>query len=118
MPAGDSETPLARKLGIKDGTVILTIDAPETYVDLLQPLHSSFVFETAVNHGVDIVHLFVNRRDEMRNKLELLLQSLRADAAIWVSWPKKSSIVSTDNTEATIRKFALPLEFVDIKVRA
>ena len=118
MPAGYSGTPLARKLGIKDGSVILAIDAPEAYVDLLQPLHSSCVFETAANHGVDIVHLFVSRRDVMRNKLELLRQSLRADAAIWVSWPKKSSKVSTDITEDTIREVALPLGFVDIKVCA
>jgi len=43
---------------------------------------------------------------------------MRADAAIWVSWPKKSSGVVTDITEDTIREVALPLGLVDIKVCA
>jgi hypothetical protein len=55
-------------------------------------------------------------------KLARLLPSLRRklphDALIWVSWPKKSSKVPTDVTENTIREFALPLGFVDIKVCA
>ena len=38
--------------------------------------------------------------------------------AVWVSWPKKTSKVPTDITEDTIRKVALPLGFVDIKVCA
>jgi hypothetical protein len=37
---------------------------------------------------------------------------------IWVSWPKKSSGVSTDLSEATVRDTALPLGLVDIKVCA
>jgi hypothetical protein len=40
------------------------------------------------------------------------------DAAIWVSWPKRSSGVATDITEDVIRSVALPLGFVDIKVCA
>lgn len=37
---------------------------------------------------------------------------------IWVSWPKKASKVPTDVTEDLIRKVALPLGLVDIKVCA
>ena len=37
---------------------------------------------------------------------------------VWVSWPKKSSGVSSDVTEDTIREVALPLGLVDIKVCA
>jgi hypothetical protein len=60
-------------------------------------------------------------RDETkRSALERLLTALRKelspDAAIWVSWPKKSSKVAADITENTIRDVALPLGFVDIKV--
>jgi len=40
------------------------------------------------------------------------------DGTIWVSWPKKSSKVSTDMTEDTIREVALPMGLVDIKVCA
>ena len=40
------------------------------------------------------------------------------DGAAWVSWPKKSSGVTTDITEDTIREDALPLGLVDVKVAA
>ena len=46
------------------------------------------------------------------------MKLMRPDAAIWVSWPKKSSRVPTDITEDTIRAVALPLWLVDIKVCA
>lgn len=37
---------------------------------------------------------------------------------IWISWPKKASKVPTDLTEAVIRRHALPLGLVDLKVCA
>jgi hypothetical protein len=37
---------------------------------------------------------------------------------IWVSWPKKSSGVATDLSDAVVRDTALPLGLVDIKVCA
>ena len=43
---------------------------------------------------------------------------LKPEAAIWVSWPKKSAKVPTDITEDVIREVALPLGFVDVKVCA
>jgi hypothetical protein len=43
---------------------------------------------------------------------------LSPQAAVWVSWPKKSSGVATEITENIIRELALPLGFVDVKVCA
>jgi hypothetical protein len=67
---------------------------------------------------VDLVHLFATRKTELERHLAALRKSLRPDAALWVSWPKKSSKVPTDITEDTIRRVALPLGFVDVKVCA
>jgi len=50
--------------------------------------------------------------------LATLRKKLSPEAAVWVSWPKKSSKVPTNITEDTIRELALPLEFVDVKVCA
>jgi len=44
--------------------------------------------------------------------------AIRDDAAVWVSWPKKSAKVPTDITEDVIRAIALPMGFVDIKICA
>jgi hypothetical protein len=50
--------------------------------------------------------------------LKAFRRILGPNAAVWVSWPKKASKVTTDITENTIRELALPLGFVDIKVCA
>jgi hypothetical protein len=54
----------------------------------------------------------------MAKTLMSLRRRLPPVAVIWVSWPKKSSRVETDITEDTVRKAALPLGLVDVKVCA
>ena len=117
-PAGYSGTPLAKKLGIGAGCRLLAPAAPQDYVSLLAPLPDGVRFETRAGAAVDVAHLFVTRRSELQRRLKVLRTALRADAALWVSWPKKASRVATDITEDTIRAEALPLGFVDVKVCA
>lgn len=64
------------------------------------------------------MHLFSTSRTSLASALKKSLRNLRPDAAIWVSWPKKSSKMPTDITEDTIRELAFPLGLVDIKVCA
>lgn len=116
--AGYSGTPLAKKLGIKEGSTVLLIGEPDGYFALLDPLPSHVVFKRHVSQGVDLVHLFVTHQDKLKKVLTNLREKLRADGAVWVSWPKKSAKVATDITEDSIREIALPLGFVDIKVCA
>ena len=116
--AGYSGTPLAKKLGLKDGHRVLLIDAPAGYVDWLDPLPSGVVFEKKTGLGLDLVHLFVTHKEDLARRLKVLRTTLRPDAALWVSWPKKSAKIPTTVTEDTIRELALPLGFVDIKVCA
>jgi hypothetical protein len=118
VTVGYSGTPLARKLGIKQGSRLLLIDEPVDYLSLLQPLPALVSFAKESGQTIDLVHLFVTRKDELQEQLAALRKTLRVDAAIWVSWPKKSSKVPTNVTEDTIRDVALPLGFVDIKVCA
>jgi hypothetical protein len=65
-----------------------------------------------------MVHLFSTERTELVKLLKALRPKIAQDAAIWVSWPKKSSGVATNITEDTIREVALPMGYVDIKVCA
>jgi len=64
------------------------------------------------------VHTFAREAAALRQKLVSLRRAIAPDGVVWVSWPKKASGVPTDITEDTIRKLALPLGFVDIKVCA
>jgi hypothetical protein len=116
--AGYSGTPLAKKLGIGANARVWTKNAPEGYIDLLEPLPSGVSFQESRGKSTDMVHVFVDRRSALSKELTELRKKLRSNAVVWVSWPKKSSKVPTDITENTIREVALPLGFVDVKVCA
>jgi hypothetical protein len=116
--AGYSGTPLCRKLGIKNAHRVLLIEAPENYERLLAPLPPGVQFVIRPDSKVDIAQVFVTRKEELARTLSTLRNQLKAEAALWISWPKRSAKVPTTVTEDTIRELALPLGFVDIKVCA
>jgi hypothetical protein len=117
-PAGYSGTPLARKLGIAEGTVVVTVGAPGNYLDLIARLPAGARVTNRTSGKPAFVHLFTTSRAELDQHLRRLRKLLVQDGVVWVSWPKKASGVPTDITEDTIRAVALPLGFVDIKVCA
>jgi hypothetical protein len=116
--AGYSGTPLFEKLGIKEGSSLLLLNAPKDYPQLLEPLPNDVTFQARPSRRIDIAQVFVTRREALSSHLAKLRKALNAEAAVWVSWPKKAAKVATDVTEDTIRELALPLGFVDIKVCA
>jgi hypothetical protein len=116
--AGYSGTPLSKKLGIKASNRVLLRGAPPEFAGWLEPLPAGVVFEAKAGPQTDIAHVFVTERDELARHLGALRKTLKPDAAVWVSWPKKASKVPTTVIEDTIRELALPLGFVDIKVCA
>jgi Protein of unknown function (DUF3052) len=116
--AGYSRTPLSAKLGIKSGSEIHLVDAPENYLKLVSPLPEQVDISPRVSKNTDIVHIFTSRKTELAKALRSYRTKLKATGVVWVSWPKKSAKVPTDITEDTVREIALPLGFVDIKVCA
>jgi hypothetical protein len=116
--SGYSGTPLAQKLGIKSGGRLCTRSAPAGYLELLEPLPGPVQVVTRLDARADVIHLFATQRAELARMLTYIAARMRADAALWVSWPKKASGVATDITEDTIRELALPQRLVDIKVCA
>ena len=115
---GYSKTPLVKKLGIRGGTTIYVAGAPEDYEQMLEPLPDGVHIGSRMTRSVDIVHVFADRRARLKRRLISIRARMKPNAAIWVSWPKKSSKVPTDLTEDVIREIALPMGLVDIKVCA
>jgi hypothetical protein len=68
--------------------------------------------------GLEMAHIFVTRRSDLRNVLRDVRDLLEPDGMIWVSWPKKAAKVPTDITEDVVREEAFPLSLVDVKVCA
>ena len=126
MTAGYSGTPLAKKLGIKEGLAVAAVSAPENLEELLSPLPvgveiTRFDTGTLVTTRVsafDLIHFFTNSRDELAEGLAKFMKLIKQDGAIWVSWYKKAAKMPTEITEDIIRDVALPLGLVDVKVCA
>jgi hypothetical protein len=116
--AGYSGTPLAGKLGIKDGSRVHVVGAPQGYRDLLAPLPRGVRFLSAPDRTTDIVHIFSTKTAALAQALAGYRVTLDPGAAVWVSWPKKSARVPSEITEDVVRTVALPLGFVDVKVCA
>jgi hypothetical protein len=116
--AGYSGTPLAKKLGIKEGCKVLVVNAPGAYLKLLEPLPPEVEFVSGLTHGPDIVHTFLDNKAELEKVLASLRRKIKPAGTVWISWPKKAAKVPTDITENVVRALALSLGFVDIKVCA
>jgi hypothetical protein len=116
--AGYSTTPLAKKLGIKEGFDINLINAPEYYFDLFTDLPGGITFEDSPELKKDFIHFFVLDKDDYYTQLPELKYQIKPNGMIWVSWPKRSANVITNVTEDIIRDYALQIGLVDIKVCA
>jgi hypothetical protein len=116
--AGYSGTPLAAKLGIRADSTVLLAGAPEGFATTLAPLPPGVRFARRLSAGVDLAHVFVTRKEALREALAAYRRALAPTAVVWVSWPKRASGVPSEVTEETVREAALPLGFVDVKVCA
>ena len=94
------------------------VGAPKGFRDLLEPWPAGAILVDRIDARTDIVHLFDTSRASLQKAIRAALKKIKPDAAIWVSWPKKSSRVPTDVDEDAVREIALPLGLVDIKVCA
>lgn len=118
MTAGYSGTPLAKKLGIKEGMLVVAIEAPENYADLLEPLPKAVRIADKPQRDADVLHIFTNTRDGLFKAVSEARHLIKQDGAIWVSWYKKAAKLPSEITEDTIREAAFPLGLVDVKVCA
>ena len=116
--SGYSGTPLAKKLGIKEGFKIRLINSPEYYFELFTDLPENISILKDTKSKKNFIHCFVKQEKELHKNIPSLKNEILPNGIIWISWPKKASKVTTDVTEDLIRNLALASGLVDIKVCA
>ena len=116
--AGYSETPLAKKLGIKPGHVVALLHQPPELLDLLEPLPDDVAFQHGLDPAPDVAIAFFTECSALRKALDPLARAAFPDRAIWLAWPKKTSGVATDLTGDVVRAEVLATTLVDVKVCA
>ena len=118
MSTGYSVTPLAKKLGLKDGMRVWFDGVPESVRTEIEAAQLTLSEQEVPAPGTNFVHIFVNERASLENHLTSLRDLIDPAGMIWVSWPKKASKMPTDISEDTVRAVALPMGYVDVKVCA
>ncbi len=115
--AGYSGTPLVKKLGIKQDFNIALVNAPANFANTLD-LPAGVSINSRSRQPLDFAQLFVKSERELTRKFSEIAKRLNASGMLWVSWPKKSSVVNTDLSENIVRAIGLAAGMVDVKVCA
>jgi hypothetical protein len=113
-----SGTPLVRKLGIKPGTRMGVIEAPDGFASLLGELPGGVVLRTRARGPLDLIVAFFDRVGRLEQRLPALREALDPAGGLWVAWPKRTSGVATDLSENLVRELGLAAGLVDNKVCA
>ena len=113
-----SGTPLVKKLGIKAGSFVALVDAPEDFVSTLGTLPKDASVGALKKMQCDLVIWFVTTRDRLEKGIQKISGEMRRDSSLWIAWPKKASGVATDVSQADVRRIALTEGLVDYKVCA
>ena len=116
--AGYSGTPLAKKLGIKNGYSISVFNAPKKYADFFIELPNDLNFIENTKVKKNFIHYFALQSEQLECDIALLKNEILNDGMIWVSWPKKSSEIKTDLNRDKVRGIGLKNGLVDVKICA
>ena len=113
-----STTPLWRKLGIREGSRVRLLNAPDGFDDALvaiAPLPNAVDFLRRSAKGIDVVVLFTTERHMLERRFGALAAAMEPDGRLWVAWPKKASKVATDLTFEIVQSHGLAGGMVDNK---
>lgn len=116
--AGYSGTPLPKKLGIKAGSTVMLLGAPEDFEDTLGTVPERVRFKKQARGEADLVMLFTKSKSELRRRFPVAARAVAENGSLWMCWPKQASGVATDLTQDLIRRQGLDNGFVDYKIAA
>lgn len=112
--AGYSGRPLPKKLGIKEGSKVGLVGAPDGFSQTLGELPDGARVRQGAR-GADLVLWFVRSARQLKRGLQ---RYAALDVPVWIIWPKQASGVDTDLTQNAVRAAGLGVGLVDYKVCA
>jgi hypothetical protein len=116
-PAGYSNTPLTKKLGIREGSVVALVGAPEGFDRVLGSLPAGARLRPSGRGRRDLTLAFAGGVRELERRWDRLAAD-RAVDDVWIVWAKKASPLHAGVTENLVRDTGLDRGFVDFKVAA
>jgi hypothetical protein len=103
-----SQTPLPKKLGIKEDSRVALQGAPQGFAEAIG-------VSRRTRGELDVVVVFATRQGELIRHFLALARRLEPDGGLWVAWPKKSAKVKTDLSFEAVQQVGLDAGLVDNK---
>lgn len=116
--AGYSGTSLVKKLGIKPNTKLILVGAPADFEQTLGTLPKDVVVKRRLQGPADLIIWCVRTVKDLDLKLPRVLERMTRANGLWIAWPKKTSPVESDLTQAIVRRVGLAAGWVDHKICA
>jgi hypothetical protein len=112
--AGYSGTPLAKKLGLRDGARAYLVNVPAE----LTAVFSALDRKTRLAPPLDYIHVFETDVNKLTALFPRIAMALHDEGMVWMSWPKKASKRPTTVDEGKVRELGLDAGLVDVKICA
>jgi hypothetical protein len=117
--AGYSGTPLPKKLGIRAGSAVALLGAPQGFAaKTLGPLPEGAVVRGDARSVFTVGLLFARSKSDLARRFPAAAKAMGDPGALWIVWPKKASGVPTDLDENVVRAYGLASGLVDYKIAA
>jgi hypothetical protein len=113
--AGYEGAPLHKKLGIKPGSTVYLIQAPQGFEKSIPGLPDGVTFARKSPGPNDLAIWFVNTKKDLDKDFDSV-KSKVGKGGLWIAWPKKSSGAPSDLSQPIVRKKGLSSGLVDYKV--
>jgi hypothetical protein len=118
-PAGYSGTPLPKKLGIREGSVVGLDHPPTSFGSTLGALpEGARLVSSSLSRDFDVILFFVRDLVALETGLHPMIGKMAPTTALWICWPKKTSPLAADVHEGHVRGMGLAAGIVDIKICA
>jgi hypothetical protein len=118
LMAGYSGAPLPKKLGIKEGSVVALLEAPDDFEKTLGKLPPEVRLRRRAGGHCDLVLLFTKKMTHLERRFPVAVRAMAEGGSLWIAWPKQASGVATDLTQNKVRAYGLDRSLVDFKVCA
>jgi hypothetical protein len=120
--AGDSGTPLPKKLGIKTGTRLGLVGAPDDFAETLGDLPDDVSPHRVARDKTqfDVIVCFARSSKELARDLPALPARLHPTGGLWIAWPKRTTKKVTKRTtkKSAPKAAGLPTDLTEAEVRA
>jgi len=97
MSSRYSNTPLAKKLGMKQNFICYFIDADKTHHNWINSLELNLtIYDSPLENSIYFIHVFCKSKERFQFLIKTIIPLLKINGMLWVNWTKGYSKLITE----------------------